>query len=786
MGIPFFRSCILFFLCLLPCFSFAAAPVPAYEIGIVTDGSSKEDLRILALFQKELQQMADGEYTIKFPDTALLHGDGNREGIERAIRTLYQNPEVDLIIALGNIASYIVYHGDNPPKPVVAPYVLDGMIREHLTPDAKMTHSNLAPIDTLFSLDKDLLAFQKIVPAQNLAIIVDSRLTRSIPEFKLFSKYLAGEHSIKASIVTAEKSAEAVFAALPPGTDSVMLGTLYSFTEAEKNKLLQGFIDRKLPSYSIWDRSLVEAGLLMGDVPEDMQENLARRTAIAVQDILLGEEPGSLNIQMDSGHELTINMATARALDIYPSLAIMTGANLLNEERTDITRRLNLQQVVDEALEVNLEFLSADQTVRAGHHAVAETRSPLLPQIAIATGARAIDTDRAELSRGSSPERAWTGTASASQQIYSERSWARYSVEQHRQTGREMDRESVRLDTIYQASVAYFNVLRAKTIEQLEKDNLKLTHANLKRARIRMSTGVAGPDEVYRWETKNAADSRSVLERESASLDAMENLNRILNRPLQELFIAEETDLSDPLLITGNQFFLKMMDNPKYLLRFTDFALREALSRRPELKSFDAVIAAQERQTTSAKRQFWVPDLSLEGQVEQYFSEDGSGQRGSYPDGLDDTDWQIGVFARLPLFEGGRKTAALNRNQEELLKLKIDRRALTERVSQDVLHSLNRTRASYPGISLARDGADSAKRNLDLIADSYTQGIKSIIELLDAQIQALAADQAAANAVYNFLIDMMGVQRAMGTFVLFQSEPEQSEWNDRLDGLLEQ
>jgi len=786
MGIPFIRNCIFCCLCLLPSFSFAADTLPAYDIGIVTDGGSKEDLRILAVFQKELQQLANGEYTITFPDAAILSGNSSREGVQQAIQKLYQNPEVDLVIALGHIASYLVYHGDNPPKPVIAPYILDGMIREHLAPEAKMTHSNLAPIDTMFTLDQELLVFQKIVPVKNLAIIIDSRLPKAIPQFNLFAKYLANEHSIQVSIVTADKSADAVFAALPPETDSVMLGTLYSFTETEKNKLLQGFMDKKLPSYSIWDRALVVAGILMGDVPEDMQENLARRTAIAVQDILLGEEPGSLNIQMDSGHELTINMATARALDIYPGLAIMTGANLLNEKRTDISRRLNLKQVVDEALEVNLEFLSADQTVLAGRHAVAETRSPLLPQVSIATGARAIDTDRAEMSRGSSPERAWTGSASASQQIYSERSWARYNVEQHRQTGREMDRESVRLDTIYNASVAYFNVLRAKTIEQLEKDNLKLTHANLKRARIRMSTGVAGPDEVYRWETKNAVDSRSVLERESVSLDAMENLNRILNHPLQELFIAEEMDLSDPLLIEGNQFFLKMMDNPKYLIRFTDFAVQEALSQRPELKSLDAIIAAQERQTTSAKRQFWVPDFTLEGQVEQYFSEDGSGQRDSYPDGLDDTDWQIGVFARLPLFEGGRKTAALSRNQEELLKLKIDKRVLVERINQDVLYSLNRTRASYPGISLARDGADSAKRNLDLITDSYTQGIKSIVELLDAQNQALTADQAAANAVYDFLIDMMGVQRSMGTFILFQPETKSSSWMERVDSFMEQ
>ena len=776
MRISLFRNSLIACLLLIPCLLFATEMKPSYTIGIVTDGNSAEDQRLLSIFQKELQILADGEYQINFPPSVLLSGKASKSGTQQALETLYQNPEVDLVIALGYIASYLAYHGEDPPKPVIAPYIFDNLIREHLAPEAKMTHTNLAPIDSNFSLDRDLLTLQKVVPVENLAIIADNRLLKAIPQFNLLSRFLANEHSIKVSIIGADDSAKDVLASLPEGTDSVMVGTLYLFSKSERKALIQGLVDKSLPSYAIWDRSLAEEGILLCDIPGDKDENMARRTAIAVQDILLGEQAGSLNIQMDSGHELTINMETARAIGVYPGLAIMTRANLLHEERRDITRRLNLQQAVEEALEVNLDFLAADQTVLAGQHTVSETRSSLLPQIQITTGARTIDDDRAAMSQGSSPERAWTGSATLLQQIYSERSWARYGIEQHLQTGREMDRDSVRLDTIYTAAVAYFNVLRAKTIEQLEKDNLKLTHANLKRARIRMSTGVAGPDEVYRWETKSAADSRAVLEKESISLDAMENLNRILNRPLQELFLAEETDLSDPLLVGGDTFFLKMMQNPKYLHKFTNIAIKEALSQRPELKSLDATIEAQKRLTSSSKREFWLPDFTLEGQVEHYIAEDGEGQRGDRPEGLDDTDWAIGVYARLPIFEGGRKSASLGKNREELLRLKISRRSLAEKITQDMLYSLNRTRASYPGISLARDGADSAKRNLDLITDSYTQGIKSIIELLDAQTQSLAADQAAANAVYDFLVDMMGVQRSMGYFVTFEPDEKRAEW----------
>ena len=756
------------------------------NIGIVTDGSMPSDLEMITLFQQEIQTLAEEEFLVKFPKSMVLSGKDTAKGVNLALDRLFANQETDLVLALGTIASSEVIRRKILPKPVVPPYVVDSMEQQLPLEDGTSGVANLTYIDSMFQVDRDLQILQKIVSFKSLVILLDRRDVTAIPEISKFARQLANEHTMTVNVVAVNTSAQEALAAIPSGAEAVMVGPLYHLSDDEGNLLIKGLIERKMPSYSIWSRRQVDKGLLAGDVPADMAEKLARRAAVSVQDILLGEEAGSLEVTFARGRELTINMATARAIDVYPSLAIMTGINLLNEQRVDIDRRLTLQQAVNEALQANLDLMSAERRVLAGAHSVNEARAALLPQIGIATGARAIDEDRAELGRGSSPERAWTGSAGGSQQIYSDRSWAGYTVEQHNQTGRMMERDSVRLDIILQASVAYFNVLRASTIEQLQKENLKLTLANLDRARIRLSTGVASPDEVYRWETKFATDKITVLERESTTLDAMEALNRILDRPLQELFIAEETDLSDPLLIVSDKLFFHLMNNPKYLLGFRNFAIEEALSMRPELKNFDAAIAARERIKTTNRREFWLPEFTVEGEVEQYFSEDGAGQRGAIHDGIDDTDWQVGVFARLPLFEGGRKNAALGRTREELARLRIERKAAAERIGQDMLTALNRTRASYPGISLSREAADAANRNLVLITDSYVQGIKSIIELLDAQNQALTSDQAAANAVYNFLIDLMGVQRAMGEFILFLPKEQRQAWLQRAEEYLQQ
>ena len=754
-------------------------PPPVYNIGIVTDGSTARDQHRIKVLKQEIGKMAEGEFRANFPAEMVLSGRDTAAGVRKGLQRLLADDNVDLVIALGPVASSLAWQGKGYDKPVLAPFVLSSVVEAAKSRGKDMRPANLAFIVPGYFLDREVLAMQKVVPFSHLALLLDRREVVAVPALKKMARRLANEHTMQVEVVAVGDSVQDALQALPGGTEAVMVGPLYHLDAAGEKALAQGLIQRRIAGFSLLDRSLVAEGLLAGDVPADMEEQLARRTAVAVQDILLGASADNLTIAFARGQDLTINMATARAIDRYPSLAVSTGANLLNEEHTDIKRRLTLQQAVSEALQANLDLHSARKMVAAGAYGVREARGALLPQLGVATGAAAIDEDRARLAGGASPERSWTGSATLAQQLYSERNWAGYQAEQHNQMARQRDLDMVRLDITHQASVAYLNVLRAKTIEQLYKDNLKLTLANLDRARIRMSTGVAGPDEVYRWETKFATDKMQVLERESITLDAMQGLNRILHRPLQERFMAEETQLSDPLLMVGDKLFFELMNNPRHLQAFRDFSVQEALAARPELHSMDAAIRASERLHTAARRELWLPEFSVEGRVDQYFAEDGAGQRQDMEGGLDDTDWQIGLFARLPLYAGGSQAARSNRTSEEAARLRIQRQALAERIGQDMLAALNRTRASYPGISLSREAAEAARRNLDLITDSYIQGIKSIIDLLDAQNQALTADQAAANAVYNFLVDLMGVQRAMGRFIIFQPKEKRDAWFDR-------
>lgn len=755
---------------------------PIIRIGIVRDGPPVRLLESFNIFKREILKLTSGEFDVQFPADKALHGNWTVNGVREALGRLLADPEVDIIIAFGVISSDEASLVRDLPKPVIAPFVIDAELQGLPQRQGASGVKNLSYIDSFKSFDRDVKAFKEIVPFRHMAALVDGSLLEAIPRVRERAREVMRAHAIEISVISAETSAEAALAALPPETDAVFVAPLVRFTPAEFQKLVTGLINRRLPSFSLWGREEVERGLLSSLAPESDYSRLARRVALNVQRILLGEDAGTFKVAFPAGERLVINMATAREIGVYPPWSVLIEAELLHREEEDIEQLLTLESTIRRAVDVNLDLAVADRDVAAGVQRVREALAELLPQVDISNEGTFIDKDQAEAGLGSQAERTLAGSATARQLIYSDDTWANFRIEQYRQVSREEDRAALRLDIARAAVIAYLNVLRTKTIERVQRDNLKLTRSNLEIARVRKSVGVASPAEVFRWESEIATDRQNVLNAQSQRRQAEINLNRLLHRPLEERFLVAEAGLDDPSLLVSDERFFRYVDNPQTSRVFRDFMVQEAFEAAPELSRLDASIAGQERERLASKRAFFIPTISLETTLKETFDEGGAGQ--DIPLGApraDDTNWSLTLDATLPLFSGGAKVARLKRAEEELASLRLDRQATVERIEERVRNAMQRTNASFPSIRLSRDAADAAVKNLHLVTDQYERGVISIIDLLDAQTTALVAEQDAANAVYDFLIDMMNVQRAVGRFDIFLSPHERETWFERLD-----
>lgn len=760
-------------------------PAPVVRLGVVTDGEAPRTEPIAERFRREIHALLEGEFTV---EETFLAADWTATGVRSALDRMLADPAVDVVLAAGVLASDEACRRTGLPKPVIAPFVLDAAIQGCPLKQGASGEANLVYVTYPPSFVSDLKVFRSIVPFERLAVVTPSTgadATDVVP-----GRLEAAGRELDVTVITvrAGVDAETTLAALPPDVDAVYLTPLLRLSEDEIARLARGLIARRLPAFSGFLTRDVELGLLATNSPDTDIERLARRTALDLQRILLGEEAGSLPVTFARGEELTINMATARALGTYPPWSLLTDARLLNEERQEVARTLSLEQAVHEAQEASLELRSAQRAVDAGAEEVRRARAPLLPRLEVSGQGLVVDEDRAEAGFGSQPERSMTAGLELRQVIYSDEAWAGYEIERQFQEARERERDRIRLDVTLETATAYLDVLRAKTQERVARENLHLTRENLERARTRTQIGVASPAEVYRFEAQIAADRQTVIFASARRNKAEIQLNRILDRPGEEPFATIEVGLEDPSLITSDPRIKRYIDNPWIFRVFRAFHVQVALENAPELKALDAQIRAQERNLTAARRAFWVPELALQAGFRRRFAQWGAGTSApslpfpdvSFPVANRNT-WEVALEGRLPLFSGADRLARRTQAETELDRLRTDRAAAANRIEQRVRSALHDTGASYTAIGLARTAAEASRRNLELVSDSYSRGVVSIITLLDAQNAAILSKEAAANAVHDFLLDLMEVERAVGTFGFFSTSAEREEYFERLN-----
>ncbi len=771
----------------------ASPTVDGVRIGVVIDGPSETNAEILALFQREITALLEGEFDARFPADKIATADWDRASVTAALERLLTDDEVDLVLAIGFMASCLATLEEDLPKPVVAPFAVSTLMRDLPMTDGVSGVRNLTYLAVPDLILRDLRAFEEVVAFERLAFLYHRPIAEAFPDASRRSKDRVREAlDIDLYPVPAHDSADEALAALPPAVDAVYLTALPAMSRREMQRLAEGLIERKLPSFSMVGRRDVEAGVLVGLLPEAAFDQRARRTAIVIQRILLGEAPETLPVSIATEQRLSLNMATARAIGVSPRWVLISEADLVDEVGRESVSEWTLGGAMREAVSVNMDLVARQFATQAGRQRIREARARLLPQLEVGATGLWIDDDRAEASFGQTAEQTLLGSAGLTQLLFSEPAWANLSIQKHLQEGRELELEALRLDVARDAAVAYLNVLAAQALERIEKENLKVTRENLELAKVREQLGVAGPAEVYRWEAQIAQSRDQVIQANAQRNLAEMQLNRILHRRIEESFTLSEAGLDDPdLLLRLAPPFVYVDDRQNFRL-LRRYLSELALEISPELAALDAAIAAQGRYVTSQSWQYVAPTLALQAKAENKFIEEGAGSGPSGLSGLlppgapplpeaDDLNWQVALSLSLPLFQGGERYATHARARAELDQLRMQREATTEKIEQQVRSALHASGASYASIRLTNEAAEAAARTLDVVKEAYAVGAVSILELLDAQNAALATEQAAAIAVYAFLADYARVQRAIGRFDVFLSEEEKQINIDRLE-----
>jgi outer membrane protein TolC len=737
---------------------------------MVIDGPWERNDELLPLFRGEIEELVREDFGAGVPDDRVLIADWTRAGVKAAIDRLFADPDVDIVIGLGVLASHELTQREHLTKPALAPVVIDPDAQGLPDAGGKSGIPNLNYLAIPLTLETDVRSFLEIVPFQRIAVLVSGAVMEAIPALEVGIIEAMANLNIQLDVI-AVTSAQAALDAIPAGVEAVYLAPLHAWAPGELDRLVRGLIERRLPSFARLDEREVERGFLATSTTAAFFDRLARRLALSVQSVLLEQDAGELSTDFTVPAQLTINMETARAIGTYPPWEVVTESVLLNERPQEVVRTWNLGDAVREAVRVNLDLAARQRFVSGGESEVARARARLLPQMEVSSIGALIDEDRASASFGQQSQRTLSGSARLTQLLFSESAWADYSIQRSLQESREYDRDVLALDISLAAATAYLNVLRAKTFERIQQENLRLTRTNLEDSRLRQRIGAGRPAEVLRWESQIAIDRQAVISASAERAVAEIEFNRLLNRPLEEPFATEETELTDPEISFVARLYPYANDQWSFDV-FRRFMAAEALTNSAELSAFSEAIEAQNRILESARRAYWLPTLALQAEVTRVLDRGGAGSAGfqggaafdslgfAFP-GVDDLSWSVGLVASLPLFEGGKRFADTRQASRELERLEFERGAVAERVEQRARVDLQRAGASYVNIDLSRDAADAASANFELAQDAYAQGAATILDVLDA--------------------DFMRVQRGAGAFFFLMSPETRSAFFERLD-----
>jgi outer membrane protein TolC len=147
-------------------------------------------------------------------------------------------------------------------------------------------------------------------------------------------------------------------------------------------------------------------------------------------------------------------------------------------------------------------------------------------------------------------------------------------------------------------------------------------------------------------------------------------------------------------------------------------ALQLARQQRPELKAAAARKRAAEL-ALSAARSARLPTVGVD------FAGDYSGLKAS------DLRWsrRVAAGATIPIFAGGRITAALAEAKEQEHQAGIQQREAEQSVEEDVRRSVLAVESARDRVTVARETVHVAEEELTVARDRYTNGVGSSIEV---------------------------------------------------------
>jgi len=435
--------------------------------------------------------------------------------------------------------------------------------------------------------------------------------------------------------------------------------------------------------------------------------------------------------------ERPVRVVRAAAVVLLAAGGLGLGAATARAAQTGDTaapRVLTLDEVVRLARERNRDIQAARELRAALEGRYVEERAAALPQVGLAaTAAR-----RRDVSEGI-PALTATGVgATLSQALFT---WGQVGAAIRAAEiglGTAEDRlRAARQAAERDATAAYYDVLLARELHDLALKVFEQRERHLDEARKKLAAGVATEYDVLAAEVAAENARPEVIRAENRVRLARDNLRFLLA-------------LDDPEVDVAGTLDAGPAPAPSY-----PDALASALARRPEL--------AEVRRRSGVARE--LVTVARAGDKPRVDLRAGYGWQGldAGEADADGRQWSAGVALTWPLFDGLRTRGRVAQARSQEASLRIEESKLADRVALEVREARNRL-AEAEGILQALAGTvTQAERLLALSEKGYEFGVKTRLEVDDAQLNLTTARSELARARRDIQVARVTLAYVTGT-----------------------
>jgi len=294
-----------------------------------------------------------------------------------------------------------------------------------------------------------------------------------------------------------------------------------------------------------------------------------------------------------------------------------------------------------------------------------------------------------------------------------------------------------RQSAIRDTSAAFYDVLYGKEVRAIASQNLEQRERHQQEARKRYELGTATDYDVLAAEVAVSNARPEVLRAENNIRLAAERLRLVLAEP----------GLKGDVVGTLEAL---PADPPDF-----DTVFREAIEKRPDLSDLRHRVNVYSELLTIAKAGD-KPRLDLRGSA-------GWKELSAGPLQADGKIWTLGVVLSFPFFDGLATKGRVLEARSDRDRALIEEAKTKDEVALQVRTTLDQVRVAASIIRALTGTVEQARRLLAMAEKGFEYGVKTRIEVDDANLNLRQAEGSLANARRDYLVARVNLEWVKGT-----------------------